>query len=410
MKLVCLRYTAALLLALAGNLAPAMAATPPNWVATWAAAPDSAGPALPPQTIRQVVRTSVGGDGVRIRLSNLHGAGPVGIGPVHVAVRAAGASIEPGSDRALTFNGSPTVAIAKGDSVLSDAVDMSVAPLRELAVSLYLPDGAGVASIHGAGMQTAYIVRGADATAALSFAVTETDDSRYFLTDVEVASDAKAWAVVVVGDSIADGVGSKEDANARWPDLLAARLTISSIAVVNAGIAGNRLLKAASKPFVGPSALARFERDALDKPGVRWIVLHEGLNDISAGDMLASPAEQVSARQIIDGMQTLIRQAHARGVRICGGTLTPYGGVGKPFVHSALGEAKRQEVNAWIREAGGFDAVVDFDRVLRDPQRPTHLLPAFDSGDHLHPNDSGYQAMAEAAAVALNLVEARRAD
>ena len=402
MKLVCLRYTAALLLALTGSLAPAMSATPPNWVSTWTAAPDSAGPALQAQTIRQIVRTSVGGGRVRLRLSNLHGAGPVGIGPVHVAVRATGAAIEPGSDRALTFNGGPTVTIAKGDSVLSDPVDMNVAPLRELAVSLYLPDGAGVASIHGAGMQTAYIVRGADATAALAFAVTETDDSRYFLTDVEVASGSKARAIVVVGDSIADGIGSKEDANARWPDLLAARLTTSSIAVVNAGIAGNRLLNGASKPFVGPSVLARFQRDALDKPGVRWIVLHEGINDISAGDMLASPAERVSARQIIEGMQTLIRQAHEKGVKICGGTLLPYAGVRKPFVHSADGEAKRQEVNAWIREAGKFDAVIDFDRVLRDPERPSYLLADYDSGDHLHPNDRGYQAMAEAAAAVLD--------
>lgn len=405
MKLACPRFTAALLalaLTLAGSWALARSATPANWVTTWTASPDSAGPALPAQTIRQIVRTSVGGGSVRVRLSNLHGTGAVSIGAAHMALRASGSAIEPGSDRALTFNGKPAVTIAAGDSVLSDPLDMQVAPLRELAVSLYLPAGAGTSTIHGAGMQTAYIVRGADATAAINFAGTETDDSRYFLTDVEVASGGNAHAIVVVGDSIADGIGSKDDANARWPDLLAQSLTKSSIAVVNAGIAGNRLLNGPSKPFVGPSALARFQRDALDKPGVRWIVLHEGINDISAGDMLASPAERVSARQIIAGMQTLIRLAHEQGVRICGGTLLPYGGVGKPFVHSESAEAKRQEVNAWIRGSGEFDAVVDFDKVLRDPERPSRLLAAFDSGDHLHPNDRGYRAMAEAAAAVLD--------
>jgi lysophospholipase L1-like esterase len=405
MKLACPRFTTALLalaLTLAGSWASARSATRPDWVTTWTASPDSAGPALPAQTIRQIVRTSVGGGSVRVRLSNLHGTGAVSIGAAHVALRVSGSAIEPGSDRALTFNGKPAVTIAAGDSALSDALDMQVAPLRELAVSLYLPAGAGTSTIHGAGMQTAYIVRGAEATAAINFAGTETDDSRYFLTDVEVTFGANAHAIVVVGDSIADGIGSKDDANARWPDLLAERLTKSSIAVVNAGIAGNRLLNGPSKPFVGPSALARFQRDALDKPGVRWIVLHEGINDISAGDMLASPAEQVSARQIIAGMQTLIRLAHEQGVRVCGGTLLPYGGVGKPFVHSEAAEAKRQEVNAWIRGSGEFDAVVDFDKVLRDPERPSRLLAAFDSGDHLHPNDRGYRAMAEAAAAVLD--------
>jgi lysophospholipase L1-like esterase len=405
MKLACPRFTAALLalaLTLAGSWTPALSATSSNWVTTWTAAPDSAGPALQPQTIRQIVRTSVGGGSVRIRLSNLHGTGAVSIGAAHVALRAAGSAIEPGSDRALTFNGHPAVTIAGGDSVLSDALDMDVAPLRELTVTLYLPAGAATSTIHGAGMQTAYIMRGVDATAATSFTGAETDDSRFFLTDVEVASGRTAHAIVVVGDSIADGIGSKDDANARWPDLLAERLTQSSIAVVNAGIAGNRLLNGPSKPFVGPSALARFQRDALDKPGVRWIVLHEGINDISAGDMLAAPAGQVSAPQIIEGMRTLIRLAHERGMKICAGTLLPYGGVGKPFVHSEAAEAKRQEVNAWIRGSGAFDAVVDFDKALRDPERPSRLLAAFDSGDHLHPNDRGYRAMAEAAAAVLD--------
>ena len=384
----------------------------PNWVTTWTAPPDGAGPALQALTIRQIVRPGIGGSAVRIRLSNLHGTGPVTVGAAQVAQRAGGADIEVGSGQALRFDGQASVTIAQGASDTSDPVAMTVAPLRELAVSLYLPAASGTvpSTIHGAGMQTAYIARGADLSAAPVFPATETDDSRYFLTDLEVVAAANAQAVVVVGDSIADGIGSALDANARWPDLLAARLAPSSVAVVNAGIAGNRLLKDASKPFVGASVLARFARDALDKPGVRWIVLHAGINDISAADMLAARSEQVSAQQIIDGMQTLIRQAHDRGLKICGATLLPYGGVGKPFIHSAAGEAKRQAVNAWIRDAGKFDAVVDFDQALRDSGRSSRLAPAFDSGDHLHPNERGYHAMAEATAGALVFEEARGAN
>jgi lysophospholipase L1-like esterase len=387
------RLAILMLFSLACGLAPA---APPNWVATWMAAPDGAGPALTPLTIRQIIRTSIGGTSVRIRLSNLYGAGPLDIGSAHLALRAGGAAIGPGSDRALTFNGQPAVVIAQGESAVSDAIDMDVTALRELAVSLYLPAGAGRSTIHGAGMQTAYIARGADAGGAAATAFTETDDSRYFLTDVEVAADAGAHAIVIVGDSLADGIGSTSDGNLRWPDLLAARLAPSSAAVLNAGIAGNRLINDGAKPFVGPSMLSRLRRDALDKPGVRWIVLHGGINDISASDMLAAPAQHASAEQIIEGMRTLILRAHEKGVKVGGATLLPYAGVGRPFIHSAEGEAKRLTVNAWIRDAGKFDAVIDFDRLMRDPARPDRLLPAFDSGDHLHPNDIGYQAMARA--------------
>jgi lysophospholipase L1-like esterase len=396
------RFAVVFMLSLAGA---AWSATPPDWVTSWMAAPDSAGPALKAQTIRQIVRTSAGGTRVRLRLSNLYGAGPVDIGPVHVALRAGGAAIEPGTGHVLTFGGSPVAAIAKGESILSDPVDMNIPALRELAVSMYLPAGTATSTIHGAGMQTAYIVRGADFTAATSFAVTETDDSRYFLTDVEVSGgDGKSGVVVIVGDSITDGIGSTADSNLRWPDLLAAQLlkssksSKSSMAVVNAGIAGNRIVRDAAKPFVGASALSRFRRDALDKPGVSWIVLQEGINDITASDMLADEAQHVSAQQIIDGMQALILRAHENGIRIAGATMLPYGGVKKPFVHSAAGEGKRQAVNAWIRSSGAFDAVIDFDLALRDPAQPERLLPAYDSGDHLHPNDLGYQTMAASAA------------
>ena len=188
--------------------------------------------------------------------------------------------------------------------------------------------------------------------------------------------------------------------NRRWPDALAERLqadpALASIAVVNSGIAGNRLLNDASEPFVGPSMLSRFERDALSKPGVRWILLLTGSNDISAADMLDTQKDKVSAQQIIAGMQQLIARAHAAGIKVYGATLLPKAGVQKPFVHTPEAQAKRNEVNAWIRSSGAFDAVVDFEQLMGDPARPDHLAPAYDSGDHLHPNDAGYKAMAAA--------------
>lgn len=379
-------------------LAPAHgdnAQRPDGWSAAWAAAPDSPGPALPAQTIRQVVRTSVAGSGVRIRLSNLFGAAPLSIGPVHLGAHVGGSRVAPGSDRLLRFAGQSAVTIAPGASVLSDPVDMPVGALQDLAVSLYLPAGAEVATLHGAGMQTAWLSKAGDATAAASIEGAHTDDSRYFLTDVEVLSAAPR-ALVVVGDSITDGIGSGNDRNARWTDALAARLQrtpdLATVAVVNAGIAGNLLLKDASEPFVGPSTLSRFERDALDKPGVRWVLLHQGINDLAAATLLNRPADQVSADQVIAGMKTLAARARARGLKVWAGTLLPFEGT-KRF-YSGAAEAQRQAVNAWIRSGGAFDAVVDFDQALRDPAHLGRLLPAFDSGDHLHPNAAGYQAMA----------------
>ncbi|MBV5316737.1 MAG: SGNH/GDSL hydrolase family protein [Desulfobulbaceae bacterium] len=308
------------------------------------------------------------------------------------------AAIAPGSDRALTFGGKSAVTIAKGDSALSDPVKMEVTALQELAVSLYLPTHTGPSTIHGIALQTAYITRIGDATAAKIFPAGETVKNRFFLTDVEVLSGADARAIVMVGDSITDGVGSTADANRRWPDALAARLQsdpeLASIAVVNAGISGNRILNdGAGQPFMGPSVLSRFDRDALSKPGVRWILFMAGINDISAAGLLATPKGHVSAQQIIDGIQVLIGQAHEKDLKIWGATLLPFKSP-MQSAHMEEAEAKRQIVNAWIRTGSTFDAVVDFDRVIRDPTHPDRFLPAFDSGDHLHPNDAGYAAMA----------------
>jgi lysophospholipase L1-like esterase len=249
-------------------------------------------------------------------------------------------------------------------------------------------------------MQTAWLSTAGDATAAAGIEGAQTDDSRYFLTDVEVLGAGVPGtgprALVVVGDSITDGIGSGNDRNARWTDALAVRLQrapdLATVAVVNAGIAGNLLLKDASEPFVGPSTLSRFERDALDKPGVRWILLHQGINDIAAATLLNRPADQISAEQVIAAMKTLAVRARARDVKVWAGTLLPFEGTKRFYSDGA--EAQRQAVNAWIRSSGAFDAVVDFDQALRDPAHPGRLLPAFDSGDHLHPNAAGYQAMA----------------
>ena len=368
-----------------------------RWNASWSAVPDSAGPALAAQTIRQVVRTSIGGSKIRIRLSNLYGAEALTICPVHLGLHGGGTKVQAGTDRALRFAGRPTVTIAPGENALSDPIDMATPTLSNLVVSLYLPTRVALSTIHGAGMQTAFMTTAADLTGAQSMTAEQTDDSRYFVTELEVVASGQAQTFVVLGDSITDGIGSGNDRNARWTDALATRLQrdarLSSIAVVNAGIAGNRILNDASEPFVGQSALARFQRDALDKPGVRWVLLHEGINDITAAHMLTSTKDQVSAEQIIEGVKALVARARKQGVRVWAGTLLPFAGTQGFYTVDA--ERKRQKVNVWIRRSGAFEAVADFDAALRDSAHPERLHPEFDSGDHLHPNEAGYRLMAQ---------------
>ncbi|GLQ93613.1 SGNH/GDSL hydrolase family protein [Dyella acidisoli] len=381
-------------------VASAMAASGADhraWVNTWAATPDIAGPVLNAQTVRQIVRASIGGSEVRVRLSNLFGNVPITLGPVHVALSDHESDTVSGSDHVLLFNGKPTVTIAKGESVLSDPVKMDVKALQQLAVSIYVPADAQyhASTIHNAALATSYITESGDATAAIQFPRDEVSGNRFFLTDVEVASPSSKHTIVTFGDSITDGVGSKDNANERWPDYLAVRLQadakFSSIGVANSGIGGNRILH----DNYGPSALARFDRDALDKPGVRWIVLLESINDIGGSGYAWEAKDKITAQQLIDGMKTLIARAHAKHVKMYGATLTPYGGNGWPY-HSVAGEKTRQEVNAWIRSSGAFDGVVDFDKAVRDPAAPEKMLAAYDSGDHLHPSSAGYQAMANA--------------
>ncbi len=367
------------------------------WVDTWSAAPDTTGPALNDQTVRQIVRVSAGGSEARIRLSNLFGTAPITLGPAHIALHAGGADTVSGSDQVLLFNGRPTVTIAKGESVLSDPVKMDVKPLQELAVSLYAPADAQshASTAHNAGWATAYLTVSGDAAAAVHYPQGEVSGMRFFLTDVEVSGPAAKATVVTFGDSITDGAGSAQDANTRWPDYLAERLQadakLSSIGVANAGIGGNRILH----DNYGPGALSRFDRDVLDKPRVRWIVLLEGINDIGGSGYALDAKDKVSSQQLIDGMKILVARAHAKHVKIFGATLTPYGGSGWPY-HRVAGEKTREEVNEWIRRSGAFDGVADFDKAVRDPAAPEKMLPAYDSGDHLHPNSAGYKAMAQA--------------
>lgn len=376
----------------------------PHWVAAWGAAPDQAGPSLPSQTVRQIVRVSLGGSAVRLRFSNLYGNGPVTIGPVRVARHAGGGAIEHGADQPVTFSGQSSVTIPRGAAVLSDPVIMPVQALEDLAISLYLPAGASASTLHGEGGQTAYLADG-DLTAAAALPNARTELSRYFLSDVEVAASPGAAVMVAVGDSITDGVGSTDDRNVRWPDQLAARLqadpALKHIAVVNSGIAGNRLLNDEGDPFIGQSVLKRFDRDVLHKPGVRWVLILSGGNDITASGILKTAKDNVSADQIIDGYTQLIARAHTLGVKVWGATFTPQGGSDGFFALSPENVAKRETVNAWIRTSGAFDAVVDFENATRDPADLDRLLPAYDSGGHIHLNDAGYKAMADA--IDLNL-------
>lgn len=355
------------------------------WTGTWGASPSAAtDPQVANLTFRHVLRISTGGSSVRIRLSNELGAQAVTIGDAHVAVSAGGAAIKPGTDHALTFDGQPSVTIPAGGAVLSDAADFTVPALTDLAVSIYLPQSGGPATEHTLGTQTSFILFG-DLTAALNPTGGSPFSKRYYLSGVEVSSadNAVSGALVTLGDSITDGFRSTVDADHRWPDFLAARLAAAGgaaarIGVVNEGISGNKILQDGA----GPNAIARFDRDVLTAPGVRFMTVLLGINDI---DGLPTAG---LANAIIAAHHQLIARAHARGVLAYGCTLTPHS------TNPDDREAVRQAVNAWIRTSGEYDAVIDFDEVTRDPTNPRQFLPAFNSGDELHPNDAGYQAMA----------------
>ncbi len=371
-----------------------------HWVGTWGTAlhaPDLGVPGLANtgfnnQTLRQIVHTSVGGDKVRVRFSAF-GANAVVIGAAHIALQAGGAMIMPASDRTLTFGGKPSITVPPGALVLSDPVNLDVPALSDLAVSIFVPGDTGPAAWHFEARQTLYVSPQGDFTASAAMPIDSTRPTTqawFWLAGVEVVTSREIGGIVTFGDSITDGSQSTPDANKRWPDELARRLS-QKMGVMNKAIAGNRILH----DSLGPNALARFDRDTLASTGVTHVIVQLGGNDI----FNINPTEVVSFDQVIQGHKQLIERAHAKGLRIYGCTLTPVQGFlipGTPFpVFTLANEAKRQAVNAWIRTSGEYDAVIDFDRVLRDPDAPARILPLYDSGDHGHPTDAGYRALAD---------------
>jgi lysophospholipase L1-like esterase len=340
-----------------------------------------------------VVWASAGGRSARIRLSNVFGTRPVTFSQLDIGVSAGGAAVTAGTNRPITFAGRAAVAIKPGSEAVSDPVRLNVPAGTDLVVSLFTAAATGPATYHADAQQTSYLSAGNHAGRASADAFTTTNGAWYFLDDVDVR--AADGAVVAFGDSITDGYQSAVGANARWPNDLARRLQAAgqARAVVDEGISGNRLLH--DSACSGESGLGRFARDVAGRSGARYVILLEGINDI--GDSqdpdsgCTAPNTNVSAAQIIAGDQRIIVAAHAAGLKIFGATLTPFQG---SAYYSAAGEAKREAVNRWIRTSHAFDGVIDFDRAVRDPAAPLELAPAYDSGDHLHPNDAGYQAMA----------------
>ncbi|QBI54960.1 SGNH/GDSL hydrolase family protein [Streptomonospora litoralis] len=382
---------------------------PRSWVGTWATAPtatpESSTPVLDDETIRQVVHTSVGGDRVRLRLTNEFGETPLRIGEVRVALRAgsSGTDIALRTDRRVTFGGKESVTVPAGAPMLSDPVRLRLPARSEVVVSIHLPERTPVTTLHGFSYQENAVASG-NATGVTSVSATRTLTQWHFLSGVSVRARGKhTGAVVALGDSITDGAESTVGANNRWPDLLAERLRRTG--VLNAGISGNRLLHDPNPPegsdaesyaaFFGQSALGRFDRDVLAQPGAEHVIVLLGVNDLGHPGTSAPESETVTAEEIIGGHRQLIARAHAAGLRIYGGTILPFKGDTLGF-YSEENEAKRRAVNEWIRNSADYDAVIDFAEVMRDPDDPLRLNPKYDSGDHLHPNDAGMQAMADA--------------
>lgn len=382
------------------------AAAGEHWVPTWTTSPIPPGnnrfaptPSFENVTLRQIVHTSVGGNQLRLRITNTFGSADLELGGAHLALRAEGAQIVPESDRALTFSGRPFITVPAGATVLSDPVSMAVPAFANLALSIYLPKETGPATTHATALETSYISEPGDHMAADALPVASEMSISAFLAGLEVAADPATKVVVAYGDSITDGAGSTVNANHRWPNFLARRLAERAdgapVAVANQGISGNRLLH----NVAGRNAQARFDRDVLAWPGVTHLIVLIGINDIGfseipegtfAPEIDTSP---VTVEEMIAGYRQIIARAHAKGIKVIGGTLTPY--LGATYASEA-GEAKRQAVNAWIRESGEFDGVVDFDAAVRDPDQPGRMRVEFHSGDWLHPGDAGYAAMADA--------------
>jgi lysophospholipase L1-like esterase len=392
-----------ILLGIAGWLlsAAAFAADTDKWVGTWATSVYAGEPGrnqMADVTLRQIAHLSIGGRQIRVRLSNEFGTMPLQIGAAGVALSAANGGIQADTDHPLTFDGRASTKIPPGATLLSDPVDWKVPAQSAVAVSLYLPrqDVDGV-SYHNDARQTEYQTYGNTVhAAALENATSQT--STYFLSSIDVLADKSARAVVALGDSITDGADSTRDTNRRWPDFLARRLAadkrLTTVGVLNEGIGGARLLN----PNTGPAVLARFERDVIAQSGVSHVIVLIGINDIGRWGRPHIASDEVSAEELIAGLKQIVVRAHDHRIKVIGATLTPYEGAG---YFSTRGETIRQTVNQWIRESQQLDGVADFDAATRDSQHPARFSAATDSGDHLHPNDAGMEAMANAVELAL---------
>jgi lysophospholipase L1-like esterase len=365
--------------------------------------PTATPPPIPPlqtvnnQTVRMFARTSIGGQRVRVKLANALLSTRVEIGEAHIALRDKDSGIAAGSDRKLTFGGLGTIIIAPGAVVVSDPVDLAIPPLTDVAVSVFFPGETGPPTTHERGLKTTYIAGPGDFTAAATMPDTaETRLSYYWLAAIEVDAPAETPLIVAFGDSITDGSRSTPDTNSPWPAMLATRLAADKatapIAIINEGIGGNRVLSDGTL-FQGVSALARLDRDVLNQPGVKWLIMLEGINDIGNGTAQLIHAPTVTAADLIWAYRQVIARAHTQGIKVIGGTLLPFEGAN---YFREEGEKIRQAVNEWIRTSKEYDAVIDFDAVVRDPANPRRIKPEFDPGDHLHPNDAGYKAMAGA--------------
>jgi lysophospholipase L1-like esterase len=392
----CFPVLAAAVLVVAVSSSLAQSVPHPQWVGTWATAPMVAeGNNMRPfsaTTLREIVHISAGGAQIRVRFSNAFGTDPLTIGDAHVALSAGNAAAQPGTDHAVTFGGATSVNIPPGAELFSDPIAFAVQPLSSLAVSFNLPSQVMRAeTYHSFADQDNFIANGDVSTAADLPEATKIS-SWYFLDGVDVEAVESSQAIVTLGDSITDGALSTHNANLRWPDLLAARLNadpnLKNTSVLNVGIGGNRVLN----EVAGPSALSRVNRDVLSQSGVRYVIVLESINDIGRLAHVTNPYDDITAAQLEMALKQIADDAHEHGIKAIGATLTPYGGAG---YSSDKGEQVREAVNDWIRTSGTFDGVADFDKATQDPANPTHFNPAYDSGDHLHPKDAGYKAMAD---------------
>jgi lysophospholipase L1-like esterase len=387
------------------------AASSMNWVGSWAASQQIPEPqnALPDDdlhdaTVRQIVHLSIGGGLVRVHLSNAFGKAPLHFTSVHIArpVSLSVAKIDPATDKALTFAGSADVLVPAGAEYLSDPVEYPVAPLSSVAITFHLDQAPVQQTGHPGSRATSYYVHG-DQVSSADLPDAKKIDHWYQLAGVDVAAPAGSAAIVALGDSITDGHAATTNGNDRWTDVLAQRLQASpstrNLSVLNHGIGGNHVLT----DGLGPNALARFDRDVLAQAGVRYVLLLEGVNDLGGLTRLNEvPAAEhdLLVHRILSAYQQMVLRAHAHGIQVIGATILPY--TGSDYYHPGpTSEADRQAINQWIRVPGHFDGVVDFDKVMRDPAHPERMLPAFDSGDHLHPSPAGYKAMGEAVPLAL---------